>query len=314
MSGVSVNGSLDLAEIPDLADRVASEEPPPATSRKAREERAGTEHPTMSDAIWFSQGYRYLRLRLEAGRLILEETERYGEADEQWTDVSGDEQRSRFIRQAWLDNIAAATSGGTAGAELAASLAYAEIPALADRVASEELECEGALRAETIAHAELLELVAVRLGPARLALASRIPILEADTSGRDGLNPVRQRDFSQHRGVCLADTFGHEKDETGNRGKCDGSRLYLLTDARWLEVTRTGTFSHWQGEWDRWEGAERLMQPSEVAEEYVAAEILDAIATKLRQQLEGGKRAITKRALERAEKARAVATLLGGGK
>lgn len=91
-----------------------------------------------------------------------------------------------------------------------------------------------------------------------------------------------------------------------NRGRYFGSRLYLLPTAEWLEITRVGTWSHWQGEPDQWYcgvdceggsedgydaeeyrdigGSVRKLTDEQVVEEgYVFKSIVDQIAESLEE-------------------------------
>ena len=61
-------------------------------------------------------------------------------------------------------------------------------------------------------------------------------------------------------------------------GRNTGSRLYLTCDG-WIETTRTGTWSSFQGEPDQWEAASRDLSNVEVAAAYDLRELLAHLAT-----------------------------------
>ncbi len=55
------------------------------------------------------------------------------------------------------------------------------------------------------------------------------------------------------RALLCVDDFDSENNRGDqNRGRCTGSRLYLLASGEWLEITRVGTWSQWQGEGKGW--------------------------------------------------------------
>ena len=164
---------------------------------------------------------------------------------------------------------------------------------------------------EREAEAALLGRIITTVKPALRALASAIKSRDYQTAGRNGCNPVHTYDTFDDRGVCLVDGFDHDKDETGNRGTNSGSRLYLLDDGRLAEVEREGTWSRWQGEPDTWEATLTIVSAVEAVDRYELADMIEALNTKLAEQLKGAKPVRTKAAQARASKLAAVASLMG---
>lgn len=82
-------------------------------------------------------------------------------------------------------------------------------------------------------------------------------------------------------------------------GVYTGSRLYLTADGRWAEITRTGSWSQWQGSTDRWEcgyvvwddgfdrdsevddGHVAFLSDEETAAQWKMKDILDGLAESL---------------------------------
>jgi hypothetical protein len=167
-----------------------------------------------------------------------------------------------------------------------------------------------ALATQSQAEAALLGRIIETVKPALRALASRIFRTWRTTSGRNGCNPVEEKDYFDERGVCLVDAFEREKDDTGNRGTYGGSRLYLLDDGRLAEVDRTGSWSQWQGEWNTEECTLEIVDVATAQRHYHLADIIEALNTKLEEQAKGSKTKRTKAATERASKLAALTTLV----
>ena len=178
-------------------------------------------------------------------------------------------------------------------------------------VATEHSEYQAALATQSEAEAALLGRIIETVKPALRALASGIKSRDYQTAGRDGCHPVHTYDTFDERGVCLVDAYTSRKDETGNRGSNEGSRLYLLDDGRLAEVEREGTWSRWQGEPDTYEATLTIVSVAVAVARYELADMIEAINTKLAEQLKGAKPVRTKAAKARAEKLAAVASLVG---
>lgn len=187
----------------------------------------------------------------------------------------------------------------------------ASLATTAATVATEHAAYEGALTSEAQAEAELLGRIVATVKPALRALASGIKSREYQTAGRNGCNPVHTYDTFAERGVCLVDGYDHDKDETGNRGSNGGSRLYLLDDGRLAETQRAGSWSRWQGEPDQWEATLTIVTAAQAVARYELTDIIQALSTKLAEQLKGAKPVRTKTARARAEKLAAVVSLVG---
>jgi len=91
------------------------------------------------------------------------------------------------------------------------------------------------------------------------------------TSGRNGCNPVKRLERRQAKSIELCSTYSIVNDGTGNRGEYAGTKLIFAADYHgFVMLTRTGTWSKWQGEADEWSTTERVLSPAEVAEECYA--------------------------------------------
>lgn len=176
----------------------------------------------------------------------------------------------------------------------------AELQARAAEVAETAERHSAAIRAERDAEAEVLAAGIEAVRPALPALCSRIKRSSYETAGRNGCNPVSRYDYHGERGAVLVDNYDSEKDETGNRGRLGGERLYLLSDGRLAVVTRDGSFSHWQGEADRWESRLAVVTPREAMNDYELDAVLAALAEALDKQARGHASENTEKALARA--------------
>jgi hypothetical protein len=187
----------------------------------------------------------------------------------------------------------------------------ARLATTAATVATEHGEYQAALATQSEAEAALLGRIIETVKPALRALASGIKSRDYQTAGRNGCNPVHTYDTFPERGVCLVDGYDHDKDESGNRGSNGGSRLYLLDDGRLAEVERSGSWSCWQGEPDQWEATMTIVSAAVAVARYELTDMIEAINTKLAEQLKGAKPVRTKAAHARAAKLAAVASLVG---
>jgi hypothetical protein len=178
------------------------------------------------------------------------------------------------------------------------------------QVATEDAAHVEAITAEQAAEAALLARIVETVKPALRAMASRIFRTWRTTSGRNGCNPVEEKDYFDERGVCLVDAFTRVKDSTGNRGTYGGSRLYLLTDGRLAEVDREGTWSQWQGEWDEESCTLTVVDAATAQRHYHLSDIVEGLKAALDKQIAGKKPNATKAAQARAEKIAALARLV----
>jgi len=95
-------------------------------------------------------------------------------------------------------------------------------------------------------------------------------------AGRNGCHPVRERTYGP-RGVRLLDEYGRRSDESGNRGTYGGYQLYLTAQG-YVELTREGTWSVWQGEWARYDATPAPLTGTAVAAQYDVDEVIAALA------------------------------------
>ena len=187
----------------------------------------------------------------------------------------------------------------------------ATLATTAATVAKDHQAFTEALATQNQAEAALLKRIIDTVKPALRALASRIVKLDRSTSGQNGCNPVEQKEWFEERGVCIVDAFDREKDATGNEGTFGGSRLFLLDDGRLAEVDRTGTWSQWQGAWSGYEATLTIVDVGTAQRHYHLTDMIEALNTKLAEQVKGEKAKRTKAAHARAEKLAAVASLVG---
>ena len=177
-------------------------------------------------------------------------------------------------------------------------------------VAKDHEAFTAALSTQNQAEAALLVRIIDTVKPALRALACQIKKYDFSTSGNNGCNPVHRYDTFDEVGVMLVDDFDREKDATGNEGTYGGSRLYLLSDGRLAEVDREGTWSCWQGAADTYTATLKTVDAAYAVRTYHLTDMIEAINTKLAEQIKGSKAKRTKAATERASKLAALTTLV----
>lgn len=104
-----------------------------------------------------------------------------------------------------------------------------------------------------------------------------------------------KRDGKYVHALLALDAFDHRDHASDrNRGECYGCRLYLSQFGEWVETTRNGSWSNWQGEPQAWTGSIAVLTDAEVAEQYhldqiveQLAESLKTLAEKLPERLQG---------------------------
>jgi Chaperone of endosialidase len=124
-----------------------------------------------------------------------------------------------------------------------------------------------------------IERVIATVKPALRALSSRIRKSHCATAGRNRCNPVNREAFFDERGFMVRNDYATVRDSTGNSGTLEGCRIYPLTDGRIARVTRSGTFSYWQGEPEQWEATFEILTAKEYADEYDLAPLLASRAS-----------------------------------
>ena len=183
----------------------------------------------------------------------------------------------------------------------------------AAQVSSEYEASVDAIAARNRAEAELLDALIAKVKPALRALSSRIQADER-VFWPDNTRSASEKTWRAERGLCVAgDDLARYDYPRANRGSFEGTGLWLLTDGTFAKITYSGSWSRWQGEGMEWLSKLEPRAVVDVAAEYDVGRIVSAIAEALDKQL-GTREKTVKTATERAEKVRALASLLGGGK
>lgn len=186
----------------------------------------------------------------------------------------------------------------------------AEICKLVPVVSEQDRERLEAIAAERDASAKTLERVIQVVKPAIRAISSRIKCRDDSTSGRNGCNHVEEIEYHTQMGFKLAGGVSQDKDETGNRGSYGGIALYLLTTGELAHVEFDGTWSNWQGEWDRLSSTLEIIDATEAMNRYDIDDCLQELVKALKEQVSGKATAASKAARERATKLSALAALI----
>jgi hypothetical protein len=186
----------------------------------------------------------------------------------------------------------------------------ATIEKLAPQVAEQSAELESAIDAERSAEAAVLERAITLAKPALKAVCSRVVRKDHDTSGRDGCHRVEIVEHFDRQGIALYTGIKRVRDETGNSGHYLGDKLVLWADGTLSRLEASGSWSLWQGSWDRLDYEERPVTPREAMDEYELSGLLESLAGSLRQQLTGKAPEKAKAARARAEKLDAILELV----
>jgi hypothetical protein len=171
-------------------------------------------------------------------------------------------------------------------------------------------EYEAAIALERDAEVQLLTAVIEVVRPGLRAICSRLLKREACTGGRDGCNPVEKKEYFEQRGIILVEDFRRVRDETGNEGTYEGRALALLATGELAIITREGTWSLWQGSWNREEHTMKCVTVAEAMNTFDADDCVAALRNALDKQLNSKRQEATKAALARAEQLRAIAALV----
>lgn len=181
------------------------------------------------------------------------------------------------------------------------------IATLAATVAAEHTASVEAHASVTSAETALLERIVEAARPALRAVSTR-----RRTSERTFWPDSACSATKYTPGPLALRVAGDGPDEDHPRailGTVEGCDLYLYPDGTFVEATYTGSWSRWRGEGSSWETTDRVLTTAEVAAEYNVDDIVTAISEAL-SRARGTREKPTARAIERAEKIRAVAALV----
>jgi len=184
-------------------------------------------------------------------------------------------------------------------------------------VAAQHEDLAAAVTEERGARAAVLQVALDAVRPALRALASRIKVSSRQSHlGDVNYDQVETGTHLPERGVHLdTDAVGPGRcDARANSGAFDGSDVFLLTDGRIAWLKYSGGWSRWQGSTTTWEAAVEYSTAEEAARDLVKydrdGDALKALHAALDAQLSGNATARSAAARERAEKLRAIATLV----
>ena len=135
--------------------------------------------------------------------------------------------------------------------------------------------------------------------------------VDRSTSGRNGCNPVEEKDWFDERGIVLVDEFAQGRDPDGNRGWLGGYKIVLLEDGSLARIKREGSWSRWQGEWSGWEATIQPITVKAVMDREELSDCIQAIERVLDRQLDGKRENQAKEAVARTERLRAIIKLTG---
>lgn len=186
-----------------------------------------------------------------------------------------------------------------------------QIRSLAEKAGKNYDAATAAFMEENEARAAVLTAAINAALPGLRAVSSRLVRRDHSTNGANGCNPAGFVEHFGERGLTLIDEVEREKDATGNSGSYIGTRLVLLTDGSLVELQASGSWSFWQGSWDRLDLSMETISPVEAAVRYDLDAAIEALTEALRKQAEGANPKRAKAAMDRAKRLRAVADLVG---
>jgi hypothetical protein len=174
------------------------------------------------------------------------------------------------------------------------------LTAKAARVAAMRAAREKAFAAEKAAEVELLDSVVGSVEPALPALVSKIVGGEVGDAPWE-LRPVHLLSGGGYAQGVLVGERGWKETPDGY----SGVRLFLMLDMTFLEVERTRSLSTCG-----WEGQTRGLTYGQVTDDWKIEMIVQRITEALDAQIAGSSEARTQAALARAERLRALSTLM----
>lgn len=181
---------------------------------------------------------------------------------------------------------------------------------LAANVAAQHDEMTAAVEEERAAEERLLGQLVEAVRPALRALSSRLLASER-TFWPDNVSTATEKDYHEERGVRLAGS-GPERDHPrANRGTIEGLDLVLLDDGTFARLDWSGHWSKWQGEGDLEESTLTRVSLRDVVDGWDVDQLAATLHERLEAQMAGRAPKRTASARERAEKLRAVSSLLG---
>jgi len=160
-----------------------------------------------------------------------------------------------------------------------------DLVAKASKDLGETRRQEASIKAgEAVALEKLVDL----LRPIMRLIGKPLPSGKTWGSGRNGCHPFEKTE-PWERGIVLVDEFSEAGDGSGSRGTLVGTRLVLTRKEELLQQTRTGTWSHEQGETNHWESTCSPLRFKEAVKKYVLEDILKGVVLALNEALEGAR-------------------------
>jgi hypothetical protein len=188
-----------------------------------------------------------------------------------------------------------------------------QIASLSLTVAEQHNRLTSAIGEERQAAAALLEKIVDASRPALRALSSRILASER-VFWPDSVSTATERSFHDERGVRLAGSGPKRDYPRANDGAVEGTDLYLLADGTFARLEWEGSWTKWQGRASEETSTLTPITALEVVADWPLEDVVDELAERLRHQLAGRAEKTTATAIFRAERLRAVSTILGGRK
>lgn len=185
------------------------------------------------------------------------------------------------------------------------------LAALAADVSAQHDEMTAAVEEERAAEEVLLGQLVDAVRPALRALSSRLLASER-TFWPDSVSTATEKSYHEERGVRLHGEGPSRDHPRANDGAIEGLDLVLLVDGTFARLDWTGTWTRWQGRTSLEESTLTRLSLRDVVDGWDVDELAAALHERLTAQLEGRASKRTASSRERAEKLRAVSSLLGG--
>lgn len=186
-----------------------------------------------------------------------------------------------------------------------------ELADLAVKAASIQQELDNAIQTSKDAEVEAIEAIIASVKPALRSIAGRMKV-QYHSWWVGNTHTDDEVVYYHTKGVKLVDGHTYHKDGTGNSGDVRGTNVYLTVEGKLLRFMYSGYWSSWQGSSDKWEAEVEEITVGDyvVMHNGSAEELTNVLAEKFEGVINGKAPEKTKRNLERAEKLKAITTLM----
>lgn len=185
------------------------------------------------------------------------------------------------------------------------------IQELAAKAASIQQDLDSSIQEANEAEANAITAVIALVKPALRSISCR-----AKTHYRSwwvgNTHTDKEEEYHPTRVVKLVDGMTHRKDGSGNSGSTEGTNVYLTVDGKLLKFEYEGHWSSWQGSTDEWNAEVTEITVGEAVKQFKldAEEVMKVLSGKLEEVINGKATEKAKANRTKAEKLKAIMTLM----